>query len=100
MASLFNQDYDQLFLVGESIGTCVAASLENQYSARTKSVLLITPFTSLVDVGKVHYPIFPIALLLRDRYDYVESLKGYGGPVAFLIAGADEIVPPSLGYQL
>ncbi len=100
VASLFNEHYDQLYLVGESIGTGVATYLANQYSARFKGVLLITPFTSLIDVGKVHYPMFPIALLLRDRYDNIEPLKGYGGPVAFLIAGADEIVTPSLGYKL
>lgn len=100
VASLFNDNYDQLFLVGESIGTGVATHLAEKFSERIKGVLLITPFTSLVDVGKTHYPIFPIGLLLKERYDNLESLKGYGGPVAFLIAGADEIVTASLGHKL
>jgi hypothetical protein len=100
VASLFNENYDRLFLVGESIGTGVATHLADQFSERIKGVLLITPFTSLVDVGKTHYPVFPIGMLLRERYDNLESLKGYGGPVAFLIAEADEIVTASLGHKL
>jgi hypothetical protein len=100
VASLFNGNYDRLFLVGESIGTGVATHLAEIFSERIKGVLLITPFTSLVDVGKTHYPIFPIGMLLRERYDNLESLKGYGGPVAFLIAEADEIVTASLGHKL
>jgi hypothetical protein len=100
VASLFNENYDRLFLVGESIGTGVATHLAEQFPERIKGVLLITPFTSLVDVGKIHYPIFPIGMLLRERYDNLESLKGYSGPVAFLIAEADEIVTASLGHKL
>lgn len=98
--SLFNENYDHIFLVGESIGTGVATHLAEQFSERIKGVLLITPFTSLVDVGKTHYPFFPIEWLLRERYDNIKPLKGYGGPVAFLIAEADEIVTASLGHKL
>jgi hypothetical protein len=100
VAGLFNENYDRLFLVGESIGTGVATHLAEKFSERIKGILLITPFTSLVDVGKAHYPIFPIGLVLRERYDNLESLKGYDGPVAFLIAEADEIVTASLGHKL
>jgi hypothetical protein len=100
VASLFVKNYDRLYLVGESIGTGVATHLADQYSERIDGLLLITPFTSLVDVGKKHYPIFPIGLLLRERFDNVKSLEGYSGPVAFLIAGADDIVTASLGRKL
>ncbi len=92
--------HNRLFLVGESLGTGVATHLAERFSKQINGLLLITPFTSLVDVGKKHYPIFPVAMLLRQRYDNVEPLQNYGGPVAFIIAGADEIIPPSLGHRL
>jgi len=98
--SLFNENYDNLFLVGESLGTGVATHLAEQFSERISGVLLISPFTSFVDVGKVHYPFLPIAWLLRERYDNVEALKGYDGPVAFMIAEDDEIVTAPLGFKL
>jgi hypothetical protein len=100
VASLFIENYDRLYLVGESIGTGVVTHLADQYSERIDGLLLITPFTSLVDVGMKHYPIFPIGLLLRERFDNVKSLEGYSGPVAFLIAEADDIVTASLGLKL
>jgi hypothetical protein len=100
VAGLFNAGYDRLYLVGESLGTGVATHLADRFSQHIDGLLLITPFTSLVDVGRKHYPIFPIGMLLRDRFDNLEPLEGYAGPVAFLIAGADEVVSASLGHNL
>lgn len=100
LAGLLGENYDRLFLVGESLGTGVATYLAGRYADRIAGLLLITPFTSLVEVGRKHYPIFPVGMLLRDRYDNLEPLQGYGGPVAFLLAGADEIIPPALGRRL
>jgi len=99
VSSLFG-DHEQLFLVGESIGSGVASHLARRFSEKIDGLLLITPFTSLVDVGKKHYPIFPIDLLLRERFDNRAALSHYHGPVAFLIAGRDEIIPNSLSYEL
>lgn len=97
---LFAENHSRIFLVGESLGTGIAAHLASTYPDQIDGLLLITPFTSFVDVGRKHYPIFPVGLLLRERYNNLEALQGYNGPVAFLIAGADEIIPPSLGRRL
>lgn len=100
VADLLKKKYERVFLVGESIGSGLACHAANEFSERIDGLLLITPFTSLVDVAKKHYPLFPVGLLLRERYDNLRTLEGYHGPVAFLIAGADEIIPPSLGRRL
>ncbi len=89
-----------LFVGGESLGTGVAAYLAGQYPNDVAGVLLITPFTSLVDVARSHYPIFPISLLMRDRYPSRKHLRSYSGPVAFIVAEHDEVVPARLGRQL
>jgi uncharacterized protein len=99
VAGLFDH-HDRLFLVGESLGTGVATHLAERFSRQIDGLLLITPFTSLVEVGRKHYPFFPVNMILRQRYDNIGPLQSYGGPVAFLIAGADEIIPPSLGHKL
>ncbi len=99
VSGLFD-DHEKLFLAGESIGTGVATHLAEKFADRIDGLVLITPFTSLVDVGKKHYPIFPIDLLLRERYDNRSALSHYHGPAAFLVAGNDEIIPPSLSYRL
>ncbi len=98
--SLLDENHTRLFLAGESIGTGVACHIADKIPERIDGLLLITPFTSFVDVGRKHYPFFPVGLLLRERYNNINALQGYNGPVAFLIAGDDEIIPPSLGRKL
>lgn len=89
-----------LIIVGESLGGGIATQLAAAYPDQVDGLILITPFTRLADVGRYHYPFLPVGLLLRDRYDNVEALRSYHGPVAFLLAENDEVVPLSLGQQL
>ena len=88
------------FLAGESLGTGLACHVACKYPEQILGVLLITPFTELADVGHHHFPFLPIRILLRDRYDSMSKLAGYTGPVAFVVAAQDQIVPASLGVRL
>lgn len=91
---------DRLFVLGESLGSGVACHLAGKMPDQIAGVLLITPFTSLVDVAKRHYPYLPVAWLLRDRYKNVEPLENYAGPVAVILAERDAVVPPPIGHRL
>jgi hypothetical protein len=42
----------------------------------------------------------PVRTLLSERHDLVEALSRYHGPVVFLLAGRDEVVPTRLGRRL
>lgn len=94
------QDPRPIYLVGESLGSGVATFLAAFFTKQVAGVLLVTPFTSLSDVASEHYGMLPIRALLSERYDSMEALGQYQGPVAFLIAANDEIVPAALGHQL
>ncbi len=100
LQTLLQQDPQPLYLVGESLGSGVATALAARFGEQVAGVLLVTPFTSLTEVAKTHYSFLPVDALLRERYDSQQALAGYRGPVAFLIAGEDEIVPAVLGHQL
>lgn len=97
---LIEQGYGSVFLVGESLGSGVACHLAAAFTDQIKGVFLVTPFTSLTDVGRRHYPGFLVALLLSERYDNVEALSRYDGRVATLLAERDEVVPADLGRAL
>lgn len=87
-----------ILLAGESLGTAAAA----QVAARRPSVaglLLVTPLKSVAEVARRHYPWLP-TFLLRDRFDSASALARYRGPVAFLLAGEDEVVFTDLGRAL
>ena len=100
LKSLLKADSRPLFLLGESLGSGVASYLAANFPDEVAGLLLITPFSSLTDVAAHHYPFLPVRMLLSERYNSMESLSHYRGPVAFLLAGRDEVVSTELGQQL
>ena len=100
MEMLLAEDARPVYLVGESLGSGVATWLASTFGTQIAGLLLVTPFTSLADVAGHHYGGLPAKALLRERYDSNAALGRYQGPVAFLVAGKDEIVPAALGRQL
>jgi uncharacterized protein len=93
-------DSRPIFLLGESIGSGVACHLAGDSTEAIAGLVLVTPFTNLADVASFHYPIFPVRLLLRDRYDNRAALERYDGPVAVLLAGRDDVIPTQFGRAL
>src|SRR5512137_2318784 len=90
---------EPLWLLGESLGSGVAARVARLRPGLVTGVLLVTPFARLVEVARHHYPFLP-GFLLRDRWAPIEDLAGYPGPVALLIAGRDEVVTAAQGRRL
>jgi fermentation-respiration switch protein FrsA (DUF1100 family) len=82
---------DRLVLFGESIGGAVAARLAREEAVG--AVVLRSPFTSLADIGAMHYPFLPVRLLLRDRFPTAEHVAAVTAPVVVVVGDADEVVP-------
>ncbi|MEK7107546.1 MAG: alpha/beta hydrolase [Patescibacteria group bacterium] len=80
----------ELAIVGESLGASVA--LYHSSMADEDKLLLISPFYSLADSARVHYPLYPIALLLRDKYENYLWLKDIK-KVAIIHGTKDTIIP-------
>lgn len=90
-----------ILIVGESLGTGVAVQVAtNQKDRRPSRLVLLTPFLSLAETAARMYPFLPARYLLRDRFDSATALLGYGGPVAILVAGSDEVVGAEQGRAL
>ncbi len=80
-----------LVFFGESLGAAV--SIEAATATSPAALVLRSPFTSLVDVGRVHYPWLPVGLLLKDRYPSIERIAGVDAPTLVILGSADSIVP-------
>lgn len=89
-----------VYLIGESLGGGVATSLAASHPEAVRGLLLVTPFTSLAEVGQYHYPLLPVRLLLRDNFDNTRNLKQYRGPVGIILAEGDRVIPASIGKKL
>lgn len=93
-ARLVRQRYPgKLIVLGESLGSGVAAAVAADPEVKADAVILATPWDKLASVAAHHYPWLPVRLFLRDRYDSVAYLKNYAGPVTILMAEDDEIMP-------
>ena len=87
-----------VFLVGESLGSA-AVALAAAARPRVAGLLLVTPLASVTAVARRHYPFVPSSLV-RDTFRADLALPRYGGRVAFLVAGQDEVVFADLGRKL
>jgi fermentation-respiration switch protein FrsA (DUF1100 family) len=83
---------------GESLGAAVVVRLALESPAR--ALVLRSPFTSLTDVGRLHYPWLPVAALLADRYPSVSRIGGLAVPLLVIAGDRDTLVPAELSRQL
>jgi pimeloyl-ACP methyl ester carboxylesterase len=88
-----------VLLAGESLGSAVAAIAAAERPAEVAGLVLVTPLASVPAVGRRHYPFLPAAFF-RDPWRADLALPRYGGPVAFLVAAADEVTFADLGEAL
>jgi pimeloyl-ACP methyl ester carboxylesterase len=97
--ALLHRDGVPVVLVGESLGSAVAALAAAEMPGVVNGLLLVTPLASVTAVAKRHYPFVPGGMI-PDAYRADLALPRYPGPVAFLVAGRDEVVFTDLGLAL
>jgi uncharacterized protein len=88
-----------LLLWGESLGSAVAALAAAAAPGSVDGLAMVTPLRSVPAVASRHYPFLPVSLV-RDRFQADLALPCHPGPVAFLVAGRDEVVFPDLSRSL
>lgn len=83
---------------GESLGAAVAVGLAVERPPR--ALVLRSPFTSLPDVGAVHYPWLPVRRLLLDRYPSLQRIPSVRVPLLVIAGDRDDVVPEPLSRRL
>ena len=87
-----------IVLYGESLGTGVAVEIaQNKNYA---GVILESPFTSMVNMGKKYYPFFPVSLLLKDKFESEKKIKNILIPILIMHGTVDKIVPYDMGKKM
>jgi len=89
-----------VYLVSESIGAGAAAHLAKKYPLRIRGLIMFVSYDDLGAVAQGAYPLLPAKWLLRDRFQPAVWLKDYRGPIQFVLAGADEVIPTKRGQAL
>ena len=89
---------ENIIIYGESLGTGVATEIAQ--NNKFAGVILESPFTSMVAAGKSKYPIFPIKLLLKDKYESDKKIQNIKSPILIMHGEDDKIVPFWMGKKL
>ena len=91
-------DPSRIAYFGESLGAAVAVGLAVERPPA--ALVLRSPFTSLADVGAVHYPWLPVRQLLLDRYPSIDRIGSLHAPLLVIAGERDDIVPAALSRRL
>ena len=86
-----NFDYNKIVLYGESLGSGVAVEFGTRH--KFKSIILEAPFTSIVDIAKKRYFLFPVKYLIFDHFDNYSKIDKILSPLMIISGKKDEIVP-------
>jgi hypothetical protein len=89
---------DRVVVFGRSLGGGIASWLAAHHDCA--ALVLESTWTSLPDLAAAIYPLFPVRLLARIRYDSLSRVAAARCPVLVVHSRDDEIVPFSHGERL
>lgn len=93
------RDYTRVVLMGKSLGAAVASYHASLFAP--EHLILVTPFVSLAARAQELYPLYPAALLLRERFDtHTWASVASGTPLTIIHGSADTLIPPHHAHEL
>ncbi|MDJ0739130.1 MAG: alpha/beta fold hydrolase [Gammaproteobacteria bacterium] len=88
----------RIAVVGRSLGSGIAVYLASQRPVHR--LVLVTPHDSVLALAERHYPVYPVRLMLKDRYESVAYAADVAAPVLLLVAQNDGLIPPEHAQRL
>ncbi len=86
-----HERHEHVVLLGRSLGSGVAIRLASERPAAR--LVLITPYSSIVELGARQFPYFPVRWLLQDKYESWRYAPKIKIPTLVLAAEHDEVIP-------
>lgn len=89
---------ERIIVFGESLGTGIAVWLSSQHP--TGGLVLDSPYTSILDVARLHYRWLPVTWLARDRFESLSLAEKITVPVFVFHCTEDPLIPYAMAEQL
>lgn len=87
-----------IVMFGESLGTGVATKLA--VAKVCAALVLDSPYTSMVELGRRKYPWLPVRRLIWDHYETVSHIRRVTVPLLVLHGENDARVPVDMGHTV
>ncbi len=87
-----------IVLYGESLGTSVATQVSLKREAQ--ALVLEAPFTSVVDVGRLAWPLLPLKYIMADQFRTLERIGEVDVPLFIVHGGRDAVIPLDMARRV
>lgn len=88
-----------IILYGESLGTGVAVKMAAERPGHG-GMILESPYTSFPAIARVRYPVYPVHLMVLDKYDSLSRIEKVMTSTLIIHGRNDMLVPLSHGAAL
>ena len=92
---------NQIMIYGHSLGGAIAINLATKHPDAL-GMIVDSSFTSMIDMAMLdpRFRVFPIDLLIHQRFDSLSKVRSLSVPVLFIHGTADEMIPTAMSQQL
>ncbi len=92
------ENHSNISVIGRSLGTGVAVFLATKRDIH--KLVLVEPYDCLANIAQMIYPIFPMAIIMTDKYDSAQMAPMVTAPTLIIMAENDEVIPARSTYRL
>lgn len=89
-----------LVLCGWSLGAAAAIGTAARHPEQVRGLIALSPWTSLPDVARIHFPGFMVQSMLREKYDSLSSAGKLRMPALVIHGDVDHLIPAEQGEQV
>ena len=91
-------DHVRISVIGRSLGSGVAVHIASVRDVH--KLVLVTPYDSVASVAKTRFAVFPVSLLLKDKFDSLSKAAAIDAPTMILLAERDHVIPHGHSQRL
>jgi hypothetical protein len=91
----------QIMIYGHSLGGAIAIDLGLK-QPKAMGLIIDASFTSMSDMAQLDpkYRVFPIDLLIHQRFDSIAKVRSLSVPVLYIHGTADDLIPAVMSQSL
>ncbi|MFM7601769.1 MAG: alpha/beta hydrolase [Pseudanabaena sp.] len=92
---------NQIMIYGHSLGGAIAIDLAIKHPDAL-GMIVDASFTSMSDMAQLDpkYRVFPIDLLIHQRFDSIAKVRSLAVPVLYIHGTADDLIPAAMSQRL
>ncbi len=83
--------HDSISLIGRSLGSGIAAYVASRHPVTR--LALITPYNSIQEIAQQRFKMFPMSILLKDKYESWKYVGDITAETLILVAEFDQVIP-------